>query len=224
MLGAVASALASALINPEAVRGVYRALFASETAATDPTQSPAPPEHKEVVDRSGALALLIPADWGAADSSFQDADDETPLGPGLIAAPDPALPRTTWREPRVFFGASRSLVEQLELGSNTERAREVLTDYARTWDWTLDNCTLETESVYERGFYWGIVRRWKGCGHLPVHFWEMWVLDEDLQFVAVLQVQFPEAAGVDAAQPIFEGFRVSPDGLNGELTGDSALP
>jgi hypothetical protein len=167
---------------------------------------------RTVFHPSGAISVDVPADWAAGPSSVYDIrpDHEGEVtGLALVASNDPARLQD-WRVPGAVVGASRSLWQEF----SSDGPDAVLADaeaYLRSADWGRQSCIFDAEQSWQRDDLTGLIRRWTNCGQVGARFWEVVAIPAGGEYVAHIQIQFVEPAGVEMAQRVLDTFLIRPD-------------
>ena len=206
---AIVSAIAAAIITPNTLQ----AFLPGDRGAPEARPSPTPVTYKRVSNRTGALTIEVPADWGAGDSSYRDLKGRL-LGPGITAAVDPALPANSYTNPRAFLGASTVQARELTSAAGASGLQAELTRLVRSLDWTLDGCVFEREATLRRAD--GLVgpyRVWHDCAHTKGIFYDGYAAAPDGSYLVAFQIQFPDKGSGKVAEHILTSFRVQPERL-----------
>ena len=177
-IAAVVTALATAGAVLVQVLGPDDRPSPSGTSASA-SAAPASALTKVVVDPTGAFSMEVPGSWSAGRSIISDLRTGEDVGPGLTASEDVAH-MLDWKAAAAVLGASRSLAEEFDLASApTSTGLDRATAYLRAADWTLQGCVYEGEADFKRDDYVGLYRRWRACGQVGTHFWELVVVPPD---------------------------------------------
>lgn len=242
LVSAVVTAIASAIISPQALSTLVGLLSGSEevgppdgegsaeVGTPDPEGSASPTpalEFKSVVDpRTTAVRVDIPHDWQASYAPVLDRRDR-PIGPGITASPNIAGSVADWTNPRVFVGASRFRARELRIARSmsSNAVIRALRQHLGSADWTREGCEFEAESQFRRRPYFGLYRRWRNCGQVGSAFWELAATTRSRDIVIELQLTFaPTATGIEVAEHALESFEVSSERVPSEGHPDFDIP
>lgn len=152
-------------------------------------------EYVTITDNSGALSVSVPATWSDVDGSGWTVEGET-IGAGLSAAPDLSGFNGTWSTPGMFFGASTSLVQEMN-----EQAILDAIDYS-------DSCTYDGRFDYADQLYTGYYDQYSNCGGQGTLFIVLSAAPQDRSFITLVMVQALTSADVEALDNILNSFVV----------------
>ncbi len=156
-------------------------------------------EYTTVQDESKQLELEVPAEWDDVNGGAWTLDDAE-VGVAVSASPDLDAFHDTWGEPGVFFGASRSLVE--------DKTPDDLLDSLGNLEGT---CKKVGREDYESGNYSGKFDVWSGCDDEEVIFVVLAAMPADKSHMIFAQMQMISDADAEAMDHILSTFKVDSD-------------
>jgi serine protease Do len=174
--------------------------FAQELQEEAPSDGGAPAyeSYVDVTDDSGAISISIPDAWSDISGIPWERDGGN-IGVSIVAAPDLQGWYDTWEVPGVFFGASRSLIAELD-----ETALLDSNDFS-------GSCTFDSRNEYSDALYTGSYDLWVDCDGLATTMVVVAAVPEDRSFIMLLQVIAVSDADFDALDTILNTFVASGD-------------
>ncbi|GAB3886743.1 hypothetical protein [Terrabacter terrigena] len=228
VIGAVATALATALFTSNHLDawfgwgpGPAGATVAASATGQPPSASPSRTA-KPVSDRSHAVTVMVPSDWGAGNARYNmpiagviDAGSAVRSGKGAGMTTS-----SSFDEPSVFLGASVEAARRLDLAAH---GRADYTTYVKSLlaadDYTVDGCSYGGQQALDKAGYVALVDTWSDChGFSNTEFRNMYAITEDGSVFVVGQAV---TIGADKASgaAILASFAIRPDAVReGEAT------
>jgi serine protease Do len=147
-------------------------------------------------DDSGTLTVEVPTEWADINGSAWTLDSDV-VGVSVSAAPDLNGFNTTWTTPGIFFGASDTLIQEVD-----ENGVLDLLDFS-------DSCTYDGRQPYEDALYTGFYDLWADCGGQDVLYVVLAATPQSRAYLILVQVQIVSDADLDALDHILASFIVN---------------
>lgn len=167
----------------------------TETAGDEVVDGTSYTEYVTITDDTGTLSVDVPAEWADTSGSAWVSDD-TEIGQAVAAATSLDGFYNTWTTPGVFFGASESLVAEMD--------EQSLLD---SFDYSAD-CALDGRYDYADSLYTGYYDLWIDCGGQGSVVIVLSATPEDRAFITFVLVQAVTDADLEAMQQILDTFVV----------------
>jgi serine protease Do len=157
---------------------------------------PAYSEFVPVEDDTGTITVSVPAEWAEVQSGVWVIDG-TEYGPSITAAPDINAWVEGWVTPGVFFGASSTLRQELDVNGILDAS-----DFS-------DACTYDARYEYEDPLYVGAYDVYTECGEEGVSsFVQLAAEPADGSYILFLQIVLVSDADLEAIDMILNTFQV----------------
>jgi serine protease Do len=150
-------------------------------------------EFTTISDDSGTISMSVPVEWSDV-SGVPWVEDGVELGVSLLASPDLQGWYETWGVPGVFFGASKTLIGEVDEAGLLDRN-----------DFTAD-CVYDDRYDYQDPLYTGLFDVWADCGGQGSVLVVVAAVPDDRSFIMLLQVIAITDADFDALDTIIDTF------------------
>jgi serine protease Do len=151
-----------------------------------------------ITDDSGAIEVEVPQEWTDVDGSAWVLDGEV-IGVTVSASSDLAGYNDTFGTPGMFFGASRSLVEEYDVNGLLDAV-----DFS-------EDCTFDGRYEYDDGVYIGFYDLYLDCGPEQSTIASIAAMPEGGPFIVWVLTQIISDRDVDAFGQITDTFQVIGD-------------
>lgn len=168
----------------------------SQSVGSEVAQGDSYGEYVTVTDNSGLLSVNVPAAWLDVDGSAWVVDGQE-IGVSVSAAPDLNGFNSSWATPGMFFGASSSLLEQMN-------EQDILDAFNYSGD-----CTYDGRFEYADELYTGFYDQYSNCGGQGTLFITLSATPQDRAFVTLVMVQALTSADVEALDQVLNSFVVN---------------
>jgi len=185
--------------DPLAVTVDFSQMLDEEVADDEPSAEGGAagyPSYTIVSDNSGQLEVEVPTAWSDVDGAPWTADDGSPLGPAVAAAPDLESYYTSWATPGVEFAALTEMGSDVTVPSVLD-----LFDFS-------DDCTYAGREDYADALYTGQYDVWQDCGGSNAAYIIVATQPDDGSFLTVVAVQVVTDADLEALDRILDSFVV----------------
>lgn len=152
-------------------------------------------DYQTINDNTNALQVQVPVEWTEHRGNPWSMNDAN-VGVSVVAAPNIQLFYDDWNTPGMFFGASRSLIQQYDENTLLDTVKF---DQA---------CSYGGREEYQDALYKGFYDTWTGCGGTETAFYVISVVPEDRAFIGLVQIQVVTEADLEALDRIIRSFQV----------------
>jgi hypothetical protein len=179
----------------------------SGSGSTSPSasESPSAGVSTTVTGADGALVLVVPSSWMAADTTWTPSKKKIPE-PALVASTDPALLGSDWTRDGVFIGASPALAKELDIASTDLVRMLALAEWHGKLNF--EDCERDGASSFEHNGYEGFETFWNNCGGIGTKVYDVGVATPELDAVlhVLVQVSADSPLGDEDIDAILDGF------------------
>jgi hypothetical protein len=203
VVGAVATAAATALISPSTWGSVWDAVSGDESSSPPTSQSPSPSQSlptsadtptplKSVQSNEGGVIMRVPQDWGSREAAWNLTFVPSPrpgvnpgrvdVGDGLLAGIGTGAVNNSYYDSESFVVvASSAAAERLDMpGRSESELVGYLFTLVRSAHYDLDDCTLVAESEVDVPGYFEVAREYETCRGFPgSHYWDVQAVSVD---------------------------------------------